>query len=148
MTFKTKRDRFFINLWVGLLLFINVIFLVPLIFSPPKAGELLTVIILDIIITGFLAWIAIDIKYVLLQDHLVVKGGLFKSRIQYRDITRITRNPNIWVGYKILFSQDALEVHYKTGILGSVIISPVDKELFINEMKKRNGNLKVEGGIY
>jgi hypothetical protein len=38
---------------------------------------------------------------------------------------------------------DAIEIHYKTGLLGSVKISPEEKEVFIEELKKRNPSIKV-----
>lgn len=144
MTFKTKRDRFFTYLWFGMLLFINAVFIFPTIISPTDTNGVLLIILMDIVTTGFLLWIAIDIKYVLLPQFLYVKGGLFRSKIYYSDITRITRNPSIWIGYRILFSKDAIAVHYKTGAFGHIVISPENTEQFIEELLKRNYNIQVE----
>ncbi|MFC5528882.1 PH domain-containing protein [Cohnella yongneupensis] len=145
MEFKSLKDRFFIVLWTVTVLIINLCFLIPLIFFPPQDQvELIIAILIDLLVTAFLIWIVSDIRYTFKQDHLFIKGGIFRSRIQYKDITKITRRPNIWVGYRILFSKDAIEVHYKTGLLGSVIISPTDKEIFINELKTRNTNIFIE----
>lgn len=102
-------------------------------------------IIMDLVTTGLLVWNALDIKYVLLPEHLYVKGGLFRSRIQYSDITKITRDPSIWIGYRILFSRDAIAIHYKTSAFGHIAISPKDTERFITELLKYNNNIQVEG---
>lgn len=53
-------------------------------------------------------------------------------------------NTNIWVGYRVLSSRDAIELHYKTGLLGSVKISPEQKELFIEELQKRNKLINIK----
>lgn len=147
MIFKTDRDRFFIWLWTGILLLINASTIVPMIFAPPHTTGLLSIFILNIIISGFILWIGIDIKYEFKEKYLIVKGGMFKSKILYQDITKVTNKPNIWVGYRIIFSKDAIAIHYKTALMGSVVISPKDKALFLAELKKRNENIKIDEEI-
>lgn len=58
------------------------------------------------------------------KDHLFVKGGPFKSRIQYQTITKVTHGTNMFVEYRILSARNGIEIHYKTGLWGSVQISP------------------------
>ncbi|HIW33158.1 MAG TPA: PH domain-containing protein [Candidatus Paenibacillus intestinavium] len=145
MKFKSLRDRLFIVLWIVIVLIVNLCFLFPLVFSPPlEQVVVIIVILLDLIITALLIWIVADISYSLKDQYLVVKAGMIKSRIQYKDITKITRYPNIWMGYRLLFAKEAIEVHYKTGMMGSVKISPRDKEIFIKELKKRNSEIVIE----
>jgi hypothetical protein len=100
-------------------------------------------VLIAFLTTAFLIWIWADIRYEMREDYLFVKGGPFRSRIAYNDITRITLSKNIWFGYRLLASMDAIEIHYKTGLLGSVKISPEEKEVFIEELKKRNPSIKV-----
>ncbi|GIQ69660.1 hypothetical protein XYCOK13_24840 [Xylanibacillus composti] len=116
MKFQTKRDPFFVYLFLGLVVFINIALFAPLFFE--------------------FAWNALIV--LLLLD-------LFRSKISYKDITKITRQPSIWMGYRLIFSRDAIEVHYKTGFMGSVVISPKHQEEFITELLKRNPNIRVEG---
>ncbi|OEF96718.1 PH domain-containing protein [Desulfuribacillus alkaliarsenatis] len=142
MNFKTKRDRFFVVIWISLVLLINLSFLVPFLLTEFHSNEFMIIMFLNIITTGLLIWLAVDIKYVLYEDYLYVKGGPFRSKIKYQDIFKITGDPNIWVGYRILFAKDAIEVHYKTGF-GSVIISPENKQIFIEELLKKNNSIKV-----
>ncbi|WP_213412449.1 PH domain-containing protein [Xylanibacillus composti] len=116
LKFQTKRDPFFVYLFLGLVVFINIALFAPLFFE--------------------FAWNALIV--LLLLD-------LFRSKISYKDITKITRQPSIWMGYRLIFSRDAIEVHYKTGFMGSVVISPKHQEEFITELLKRNPNIRVEG---
>lgn len=147
MKYKTKRDSFFVYLWTALILFINLVFFVPMLFDDISFDEILIVCILDFIISASLIWLAIDISYIIKDEYLLVKGGMFKSKILYKDITKITGSPNIWVGYRLLFSRDAIEIHYKTGLMGSVIISPENKQAFIHEILNKNSSIKVDGII-
>lgn len=144
MKFKTKRDAFFIRLWVIMMVSIQAVFLFPLLLEEIQLADFLIVLILDALITGFMLWLAVDISYVIGENHLLVKGGIMRSRILYKDITKITGNPSIWVGYRLLFSRDAIEIHYKTGMMGSVIISPERKSHFIRELVQKNPDIRVE----
>lgn len=147
MKYKTKRDSFFVYLWTALILFINLVFFVPMLFDDIRFDEILIVCVFDFIISTSLIWLAIDISYIIKDEYLLVKGGMFKSKILYKDITKITGSPNIWVGYRLLFSRDAIEIHYKTGLMGSVIISPENKQAFIEELLHKNSSIKVDGII-
>ncbi|WP_433945664.1 PH domain-containing protein [Paenibacillus sp. SN-8-1] len=144
LVFKTSRDRFYVNFWIGVLVFITLSLFLSLLFTPVDYLQLFIVGVIDLLVIGFMVWLAVDLKYVITEDHLLVKGGFIKSKINYSDITKITRNPNIWAGYRVLFSRDAIEVHYKTGLWSSVIISPMEKEAFIEELKSRNNRIYVE----
>ncbi|MCM3110366.1 PH domain-containing protein [Lederbergia lenta] len=81
-------------------------------------------IALFIICGGCLFTIWLDIEYKLYKECLFILGGPIRSKIPYASITSIHETGNIFVGYRILSSRDVLEIHYKTGLLGSVIISP------------------------
>lgn len=144
MRFKTKRDPLFVCLWLFFLFVANLVLLWPLPLDPKALTrtELVGIIVPDALVTLLLAWLALDISYVIREDLLLVKGGMFRSKIRYNDITRITRQPNIWLGYRLLFSRDAIEIHYRNGVLGSVVISPVDQERFIQELIRRNPSIE------
>jgi len=144
LNFNTKRDTFFKRLWIAIIVLINALFLLPLIFDEVNLTALIIGISLDVIICGFMIWIAVDISYHVKEDYLLVKGGPFKSKIKYKDITKISGNTNIWIGYRILFSNDAIEVYYKTGSMGSVVISPDNKKEFIAQLVQRNQSITIE----
>ncbi|MEH7249470.1 PH domain-containing protein [Neobacillus niacini] len=118
------------------------VFIIPL--SLDKERTIIdTIIVLSLCVLsiGFILWSAFSIKYVFYQDHLFVKGGLFRSRIPYEEITRILTTKEIFTGYRLLSSKDGIEIYYKSSSLGSVKISPKDIELFISEIKKRCPNV-------
>lgn len=100
-------------------------------------GGVVIAVLLFVASSTLIIWSWRDIEYVCTEDHLLVRGGPFRSRIPYSEITRIFETGNIFSGYRILSSRDALEIQYKTGWLGSVTISPENKETFIEEMHKR-----------
>ncbi|MDU4695309.1 MULTISPECIES: PH domain-containing protein [Paenibacillus] len=145
MRFKTKRDPLFAGLWAALILLANLVILWPLLLDPQALtpGGLAGLIVPDLLVTVLLAWLAIDISYVIREEVLFVKGGMFRSKIRFEEITRISQHPNIWLGYRLLFSRDAIEIHYRSGVLGSVVISPVEQERFIEELIRRNPSIQL-----
>jgi len=144
MKFKVKRDTSFTLLMIIILIIVNSIIFIPTFFVDDHTSwDWVALVLIAFLTTAFLIWIWADIRYEMREDYLFVKGGPFRSRIAYNDITRITMSKNIWFGYRLLASMDAIEIHYKTGLLGSVKISPKEKEVFIEELKKRNPSIKV-----
>ena len=142
MTFKAKRDRFFTKLILIAVLLMAVATLWPAVYELFYSLQTDWVAVwimcgLFIIFSGFIIWIWLDIEYILYDEYLFVRGGLFRSRIPYGQITSIQETKNVFFGYRILSSKDALEIYYKTGLLGSVIISPENKDQFIEELRKR-----------
>jgi uncharacterized membrane protein YdbT with pleckstrin-like domain len=144
MKFKVKRDTSFTLLMIIILIIVDSIIFIPTFFVDDHTSwDWMALVLIAFLTTAFLIWIWADIRYEMREDYLFVKGGPFRSRIAYNDITRITMSKNIWFGYRLLASMDAIEIHYKTGLLGSVKISPEEREVFIEELKKRNPSIKV-----
>ncbi|MEI4771683.1 PH domain-containing protein [Psychrobacillus sp. FJAT-51614] len=142
MTFKSKRDRSFINLLIIAIGIIAIATLWPVVFElfyteAPDVGAIWVMIILFVVMTWFIVWISFDIEYTFKEDYLFIRGGLFRSKIPYEDITKVNRTSDILVGYRILSSKDAIEVHYKKAFMGSVIISPEDQEEFLKVLKEK-----------
>lgn len=142
MKFNAKRDRFFSIIMVLTLFIIAVASLWSVVYdvfyvAKTEWAAVWIMIALFFVASGFIIWIWLDIEYVFHDDFLFVRGGPFRSRIPYSQITRINETNQVFAGYRILSSRDALEIHYRTGILGSIIISPERKKEFINELKKR-----------
>lgn len=101
-----------------------------------------------IISVGFFIWTAFFIKYVFYKDFLLVKGGPIRSKIPYDEITQISFANDMYSGFRILSSKDAIEILYKKALLRSVKVSPENKELFISEIKKRCPGVKVHNLIF
>lgn len=142
MTFKVKRDRFFMSIIYFIILLILFVTFVPVLVIGYMEDKieflpLLILFLIDLITVVFILWIIYDMKYIFYDDYLFVKGGPFRSKIPYSKITGFHETKNIWIGYRLCSSKDALEIFYTTGIMGSVIISPENKERFIEELEKR-----------
>ena len=137
MLFRSKIDKSFLLLISFALLVMSAVFLMPLYFDQERSlQDTVIVLLLYLFSAGLILWSSIDIKYVFYPNFLLVKGGLFRSRIPYAEISRVTETNEILIGYRLLSSKDALEVHYRTGWLGSVKISPKDKKGFIDQLQK------------
>lgn len=145
MIMRSKMDRFFIIFTILLVLVTGVLLLFPL-FIIDIQEEIVTVYILIslfVIITGLFLWIVLSAKYIFNDAYLLVKGGPFRSRIPYENITKVADTTDILTGYRLLSARDAIEVFYTNAAMGSVKISPENKQQFIKELKKRCPNLEV-----
>jgi len=107
-------------------------------------------IIIAIVFTPLSVFLIVPIwlntYYLLDEDELLVRGGLGRgTRIGYNQITSIceTRNP---ISSPAL-SLDRLEIRFKSksgSFSDTIIISPRDKQGFIEQLRIKNGNIKVE----
>ncbi|TQR20485.1 PH domain-containing protein [Psychrobacillus vulpis] len=148
MTFNSKRDRTFITLIIFAIGIIALATLWPVVYElffteAPDYVAIIILFVLFILIAGFMLWITFDIEYTFHTDYLYVRGGLFRSKIPYKDITKVNPTSQILVGYRILSSKDALEIHYKQAFMGSVIISPLEKEDFIKVLLEKAPHIHV-----
>ncbi|PGZ06954.1 hypothetical protein COE30_19655 [Bacillus cereus] len=104
------------------------------------------VIILPVIFlttAGFILWYANSITYVFYEDYLLIKGGPFKSKISYEDITEVSSTEESFTGYRITSSEKGIELFYKSAIGGSIKVLPVDKIEFIMELRNRCPNVQI-----
>ncbi|QXE03227.1 PH domain-containing protein [Terribacillus sp. DMT04] len=144
MIFRSKVDAFFVNFILIVLAIVALACFWPLMFMKGVTWLAAFLMIAAFsLMVSILIWPIFSIKYVFCQKHLFVKGGLFRSRISYGDIIKVEATKDIFTGYRILSSRDALELYYKTGIAGSVKISPELKKEFLSELQKRCPHVRV-----
>lgn len=145
MEFRSKIDKYFIVTISIACLVILAVFIIPLSVDNDRTRtDILIVLSLCVLSIGCILWIPFTIKYVFYPDHLLVKGGPFKSRIPYDKITRISPVKEIFTGYRLLSSKEGIELFYTSAALGSVKISPKDSEAFITELKRRCPAVRIE----
>ncbi|ANB58428.1 bacterial PH domain protein [Anoxybacillus sp. B7M1] len=144
MTFRSKIDAYFITFIVIAILFIGIVTIAPLIIDKEITTSTI-VIMLSIFLfsVGFLLWSIFSIKYIFYEDYLLVKGGPFKSKIAYQEITKIAPTKDIFTGYRLLTSKNGIEIFYKSATLGSVKISPEETERFMSEIRKRCPHIQI-----
>ncbi|NYE58608.1 hypothetical protein HDG70_002359 [Carboxydothermus ferrireducens DSM 11255] len=88
----------------------------------------------------FWGWVWFSTGYKIDENFLVIKSGPIKAKIPIKEITKIykTRNP---------VSSAALSLDRLAIVFGKnydeVIISPVDEDKFINELRKINSKIIV-----
>ncbi|MGD6842556.1 PH domain-containing protein [Bacillus infantis] len=145
MVFHSKIDAFFTSLILAAVLVIAFGLFFPLFIE--GGTQLPAVLILTstfLIVTGFILWTAFSVKYIFYKDYLFIKGGPFRSRISYENIIKVSPANDIFTGYRILSSRDALEIFNKTTAFGSIKISPKEKREFIAELKKRCPGITIQ----
>nr|WP_126429682.1 PH domain-containing protein [Brevibacillus marinus] len=145
MVFRSKVDKFFVAVISISVLLILAVCLIPLFFDHGRTTtDTIIVLSLCMLSIGFVLWPAFSIQYVFYPDHLLVKGGPFRSKIPYETITKVSPTREIFTGYRLLSAKDGLEIFYTSALFGSVKISPQDSELFIAELKKRCPNMQID----
>ena len=136
--FPSKRD-----LWLSLVVWIpGVIIPIALIsFNNGQFDPISTFIFVPLV--AFLAWIWFGTGYLVTDDELKIKSGPIRLTIPLEKITSIesTRNP---ISSPAL-SMDRLEIKYGEGKVA--IISPLDKEGFINLMVRKCPMLTINRNI-
>lgn len=145
MIFRSQIDKFFIKLFAIIIIIIAAITLLPVIIDknvPPAA--VITMSGIFLVTVGLIGWNVFSIKYIYKEDHLHIKGGLFRSRIPYEEITKVTRPDEIHTGYRLLTSKKAIEIFYRSAFMGSVKISPKNQPDFIMEIKKRCPHAEID----
>src|SRR5690625_2346381 len=146
MVFLSKVDAFFINFMLIVVLIIAAGSFFTL-FIEKVLNELAAVLIVTLIFLifiSFILWTGFSVKYIFYQDHLFIKGGPFRSRIPYENITKVSPTTAIFTGHRILSSRDGLEIFNNTTFLGSIKISPKNKDEFIAELKRRCQRIQIQ----
>lgn len=150
MVFRSKVDAFFVNFMLIVVIIIALATFFPFFIEEVRndSETLIPAVIilasLFLIVTSFLLWTSFSVKYIFDPEHLLIKGGPFRSRIPYENITKVSPTTAIFTGHRILSSRDAIEISNKTTWMGSIKISPRTKKEFINELKKRCPNLQIQ----
>ena len=144
--YKTKRDRFItVTMLVSLVLIIAA-FVIPYsidfaIDGTVKIGETFMVFLLLLFSLSIILWPMVVIRYEFFEHYLLVKGGPFRSKIRYDEITKVKGTyftvGDTLAGYRILGSRDGVEINYNTGLMGHIRISPERKDQFLDELKAR-----------
>src|SRR5690625_853954 len=146
MVFRSKVDAFFSNFMLIVVLIIGAGSFFPL-FIEEVRNELAAVLILTLIffiLISFILWTGFSVKYIFYHDHLFIKGGPCRSRITYENITKFSPTTAFFTGHRILSSRDGLEIFNNTTFLGSIKISPKNKDEFIAELKRRCQGIQIQ----
>lgn len=144
MVFRSKIDPFYIRFIMAVILFIAAVSFVPLLIENAPLLDFVIVTIAFAVTTALILWATFSIRYVFLESRLQVKAGPFRSRIPYHSMLKVSPTRNVFTGYRLLASRDALELINNKTMFGTVKISPEEQTLFIEELKKRCPELKLD----
>ncbi|ANU20018.1 hypothetical protein BBI15_07230 [Planococcus plakortidis] len=147
MVFRSKSDPFFIRFILAAIFIIAAVSFIPLLFDDAPLSAFVIVTATFLVTTALILWITFAIRYVFQERHLLVKAGPFRSRIPYQSILKVAPTRDIFTGYRLLSSRDALEIINNTTMFGTVKISPERQDVFIAELKKRCPELKIDEKI-
>ncbi|WP_419960606.1 PH domain-containing protein [Psychrobacillus sp. BM2] len=142
MKFRSKIDRTFMVIMSIALVIVALATLWPVAYelfytNSPEYTAIWIMTVLFFVCAGFLIWTSLDIHYIFYDDFLYVKGGPFRSKIKYEDMTKVNKSSNILAGYRILSSKDALQIHYRHSLMGSIIISPDNQAQFVKVLLEK-----------
>ncbi|MCM3611970.1 PH domain-containing protein [Planococcus sp. MERTA32b] len=138
MTFHSKIDRFYIIFNSAAMLILALTCFIPF-FIEDEMPIMASVMLIGtfVLCAGFMLWMLFDIRYDVEPDHLFVKAGPVRKRILYEEISRVSPTTDMYSGLRLLSSRDAIEIFYRSAFMGSVKISPLEKERFLEELIKR-----------
>ncbi|QFF99126.1 hypothetical protein PB01_09955 [Psychrobacillus glaciei] len=142
MVFRSKGDiSFFTLIFLVVLIMANI----PLhpVYKEVSLSIIINIFGIFIISLGFILWYGASIKYVFCKDYLLIKGGPFRRKIPYQNITKVSPKTDGFTGYRISSFDKGLELFLKSANLGSIKILPMDKMEFITELRKRCSNTQI-----
>jgi membrane protein YdbS with pleckstrin-like domain len=139
ISFPTKVDRWIVIV-LGIAALVQIGTAIALLAAPnlPYAiPTALCVVVLPIAIVGMLS---VPTRYELHPEELVIRSGVARYRIPYRDLREVrpTRNPLSAPAWSL----DRLKIVRNTGY---ALISPSDKPRFLRELARRAPHLTLDG---
>jgi membrane protein YdbS with pleckstrin-like domain len=133
--FPSKIDRWLAYTLVGAGI-LSTVACIPILFTPdPRHWLILIVPVITCVALPY--WLFTTTKYTVGTDELLIRSGPFWWRVPIKDIVSITptRNPLS----SPALSLDRLEINY--GKNTSIMVSPLDKEGFIEALRARGAKV-------
>ena len=141
-TFKSRKDHLFTFIVFSVVLLMFALSVFDLINQGFKFESTILSII-NIAISALLFWVFFGTRYELSSKELKYFCGPLKGKILLSDISEITKNKTMWVGYKPATARKGLVIKYKKH--NDIYISPDNNETFIKEILKMKANIKING---
>lgn len=135
---STKNNFTFFTLWaivVGMAaLLVNSVISDNLSIAPT--------IILSLVI-AMIVWVLVDTRYVIKTNFLLYRSGPFRGRIDIRKIKKIRIHSGLFVPVSMKPSLDTNGLIITYNQYDDVFISPKNRSIFLEELKKINPNIEV-----
>jgi len=130
MRFEVKVDY-----WIKLILWLCVIGILPALFFVPE-DEMFIIFITTVLMALLILPLMYYSYYELREDHLYIRMSVIGMKIKYADITGI-RPGKYSKTTNMAFSLDAVIIERAKKTLGEISVSPLEKEVFMLELKRR-----------
>lgn len=145
MVFHAKIDKYFSVIVCFYILIIGVVTL-PLAFLVNEGIPIIALLLICIFIipTCFLLWILLSNTYIFHENYLLIKSGPFRTRIPYKEITRVAPERSLSIKFEITSSRDTLQLFNTISAFKHARISPINKQEFIRELKNRNPHIQID----
>ncbi|MCU5599141.1 PH domain-containing protein [Bacillus wiedmannii] len=131
MEFPSKKD-----IWLYPIFFV----VIGACFAPLFAGKEYFLLFFTIPLTILFMWSWFSTKYIVGEETITIRSGLVKKRIFIRDIKQISNTKNPIAAHAL--SLERLEIVY--GAHKTEVISPKDKDQFINLVTSKNSNIEMK----
>ncbi|MRS23960.1 PH domain-containing protein [Bacillus sp. RIT694] len=131
MEFPSKKD-----IWLYPIFFV----VIGACFAPLFAGKEYFLLFFTISLAILFMWSWFSTKYIVGEETITIRSGLVKKRIFIRDIKQISNTKNPIAAHAL--SLERLEIVY--GAHKTEVISPKDKDQFINLVTSKNSNIEMK----
>ena len=129
-----------VDLWIKLLFYTATLLMVFPVFTVP-GDEILFYLATTLPIVGITLWILKGSYNKFDEEELIVKLGPFSTKVKYENIKEISTSKNWMSSWALTNKRVAIKVHSKTFFKGNLQIGPMNREEFIDELKRRCRNL-------
>ncbi|WP_397537800.1 PH domain-containing protein [Rummeliibacillus pycnus] len=139
MKFTSKNDW-----WLTVIVWTAMLFSIcsggyAIIKETPSLGELLLTMTLTFLLPILILWLWLTTFYLLEEDNLIIRYGPFKKIIPFESIKSIKKTMNPLSSPAL--SLKRLDIEY--GQYQNVVISPKDRDEFMEILSKRCPNAKI-----
>lgn len=139
MKFKSQKDWWLtLIVWLAMLIALGS-GVYELIYHTPKLLGLLAIFSLYVILPLFILWMWLTTFYVIDENNLTIRFGPFKKQIPLDAINSVKKTINPLSSPAL--SLKRIEIGY--GQYKTILISPIDREMFINILAKQCEDIKI-----
>lgn len=135
LNFKSKKD-----IWLAVSIWGVIILMIFMMITEQN----IVMYIVGILNNALLLWLWFGTSYKIDDENLIVKNGPFKSTIDIKSIKKLRATKTLLAGPAL--SIDRIEIQYKR--YDSVIVSPKEKNKFIESLLSKNKSIKVDDKLY
>lgn len=135
MRYEVKTD-----FWIKIMIyFVIVVTTGPAFFVP--ADEIYIYVLIIIPINAVMLWILYDAYLEFRDEELFVKLGPIHRKVRYDNIKSISLVKSYLSSYAMTNKRVYIKIHKKTWITGDIQVGPLNREEFIDELRRRCRNL-------